>query len=358
MSSHRFEKDNNFTTVNIQAATKSRDEYMVFMQDYLSPLVLNAFYNIYNDCWKYATKIKKPQKTLEFFQRAIGEIAEWPESILKEETEVIEKELPWLSQVLKQILITNCLILVSVRVGDLLPQVPFHFEIPPNEKFVHRLFTKAASTFRGCVDLFDHTVEKRTRFTNQDRAEEIIARTIPSVIRRLIPLQKLVDEYFSKNHTSAQDFEPQVFRGSYRDQEAGGAGAEEGEEEEEEEPAHEILPQQQPTTNEDEGVESDGDDDGTGVTPTPSPPPPPPPPQQEPTAAAVHDVRRVTVPASGSGGMMQPRPHSSSSPQPTIEDNPVTKQEEEQHVKPVAENAENTNRAPFRPIRLDGMQFN
>jgi hypothetical protein len=198
--------------INVSVAKKNRDEYQKYIVIYLSQLITEAFQRIYKDACKYANIKREPENSMKYFQQLLREIRQWesmealPDSSkpLTNEVNIITEKMPWLLNVLLQVLINHCVILISLRFGNKTPNQPLNMTKPNVRRFVHSIFVRCASIFRQDPSIFDHT---KDLMKQKNLQLSIIQKIIPEEIYRLIPIDKIAKEYLQTEiNTTIEDY--------------------------------------------------------------------------------------------------------------------------------------------------------
>ena len=200
-------KETHVRTRGLVSPTVVRANYDMFMSQLLEavPSVMNArFYEMYLDAWSYcknkypdADDAARRQETLTAFQKLLGQVPNWKPERLADETEVMQKELPWLRKVLQQMLIARVSILMSIR-DDERTRGDFEFVMPPDETIVRTFFDRAAKRLRGHAKWYDHTVDEEDREENTMLAEDLIRDSLEKSIPALVPLKNVVHEHLER----------------------------------------------------------------------------------------------------------------------------------------------------------------
>lgn len=174
-----------------------RDEYHTILVDALLPVVTDLLFDMYKDAVNLAEQTKEGE-ALAIFQALLKEMpGKWPEKVFEEELEKVEKKVP-LRKLLKQIVITTCMILTSVRFGAITNSKEDKFEavVLSNADFLRCLLTNVSKYFQERVYLFDHTPPIAERTQNQIMIEKRLERRIiPQAVRKCVPIEDIVDDF-------------------------------------------------------------------------------------------------------------------------------------------------------------------
>ena len=198
---------------DLSSVNTSFETFQSQLLDALPPLMNEVIYNMYLEAWEYVEESGEAededdavQRTLYVFQQILAQVKDWDEAKIEKETKFLTKKLKWLREVLRQMLISRVVILLSVQ-GDEFKKPNFEFEMPSNESIVHSLYLKVTKRIRARVSLYNHLVSEEEREMNTIEAEEIIQNAIKRAIPSLVPIDKVMEAAAAQAQAQAQEEE-------------------------------------------------------------------------------------------------------------------------------------------------------
>lgn len=190
-------------TINPQFAQVNYNTYMFQVKEHVAPVILNSLQLIYNDACKYCEEEQLDEaQRFKVFQKALGDIKHWSDEELEEETEEFMGQVPWLRDVLRQILVSQVHILLSARADKYVPDPKFEFSMPSEDQIVFKFLVRAAKTVKPRARLFDHQLEDEEIDANLIEAEEVVRKSIERTIHTLVPIEKIVESHFGPDPLS------------------------------------------------------------------------------------------------------------------------------------------------------------
>ena len=206
-------------TVRADTSTVSASHDMFLSQLLESvPVVINErLYEIYLDACDFVEQYQgelsgeeKQRYILRVFQQLLGEIKNWDNERVAEESEHLNATIPWLRDVLRQMLAARVSILMSVR-DDRLTQNNFQFVMPSNEKITHMFYTRVAKRIRGKAALYRNDLDESEREYNTLEAQDLIKSVLERSIPALVPLEEVVQTHLIEGrHHDEEELEVEV----------------------------------------------------------------------------------------------------------------------------------------------------
>lgn len=185
------------THASANEITTNYETFMSHLKEDLPPIINERFYQMYTVAWQYVQKQDgeaHERESLLAFQTLLGEVPNWDDERITEETEYMLGEMPFLRECLRHMLIARVSILMRVRNNEM-TQGNFEFVMPSDEEIVHNFYSRAARRLRGSAALYSHTVPEITREENTLRTEDIIRKSVEKSIPALVPLKDVVQSH-------------------------------------------------------------------------------------------------------------------------------------------------------------------
>lgn len=175
------------------------ETFMSHLLEDLPPIINERFYQMYTEAWAYvedelgaeASEGTQWKQTLQVFQTMMGEIPNWTSDRIDEETECVMREMPFLRECLRQMLVARVSILMCVR-NDQRSHGNFEFVMPADQDIVHKFFCRCARRLRGRAKLYSHLVSEEEREENTLEVEDVIRECLEKAIPALVPLKEVV----------------------------------------------------------------------------------------------------------------------------------------------------------------------
>lgn len=179
---------------NSETAHRNLKQYMAQVNERIPPIIHQAFFAMYNDAVDQCVEKGDPKASSRFhiFQQTLSGVKTWDEDTLIDMTEFFEEKAPWMRTVLRQILVANVHILLSMQNDRMVLQNNFQFEMPSDEDIVFHLMRTSARAIRPHARLFDHKLDECDIENNAERLLQIIRRSVESSITTLVPLEEIV----------------------------------------------------------------------------------------------------------------------------------------------------------------------
>ena len=174
------------------AIVDAKYEYTNQLKKILEQPLYILFLQIYND---NKTSEKQKHNVLIQFQRCLKNIPHWNQLKISETTLKITEKCDWFSDLLTAIFICNVKILTSIKMST--EKRKINIEMPKKETFIHTLCCECAQRFYENTDVFSSKIYKNPGRENKDEVLEIINYSIDETIRKLIPLQNILNNYIN-----------------------------------------------------------------------------------------------------------------------------------------------------------------
>lgn len=164
-----------------------KNEYTTYLINLLAPIFYDGIYSIYNE----SNNINTKDNELKIFQSLLKGIPEWDSKILDDEVNRIKicSKCDYLENLLKAIIKSNIIILMNEKnIDDELFNIDF-------KVFIHNCYITLAKAFYQYPDLFYHKIKSTDVKRNQRESINIIKDEIKNTIRKMIPLNIILEEY-------------------------------------------------------------------------------------------------------------------------------------------------------------------
>jgi hypothetical protein len=169
--------------------------YMDQVTERVPPLVVDSLVNIYEDAIEFckSTKGYNPDDKQRVFVTLLGEVPAWDDQDVAEETAHFRKAAPWMFKVIKQILVAQVRILLSVRGDEYVAKPRFDFQMPSDSEIVMKLMGNAAKKMRRHVDLFMGAEPDVVAI------EDLVRDSVKRTIQNLVPLSEIVSAQYGQD---------------------------------------------------------------------------------------------------------------------------------------------------------------
>tara|TARA_Y100000741_G_scaffold363121_1_gene350610 strand:+ start:420 stop:1346 length:927 start_codon:yes stop_codon:yes gene_type:complete len=186
--------------LNLLVDTKKEFSLLLILD--LHQEINKGIFSIYNHC-KLQLDENKMNTLLPIFQKMLSEIPNWNNQIIQSETNRIKKSIPHIEDLLTAVFISNMRLLCSVKNN----QKKIKVKIPKIDVFIHKCYIYTARELWQTVYLFSETKDKLKKQENNKKIEEIIIRSIENVIRKLLPIKTILNDYLETNLTETTEAE-------------------------------------------------------------------------------------------------------------------------------------------------------
>jgi hypothetical protein len=189
---------------------ETKTEYTSQLINIISPFIYDGIQSLYDE----ALKVSKENEELRIFQNFLKKIPTWNPLILESETTRILKDsdcIDLLPQLLNAVIKSNIMVLTNTP-----PEKKYTIKLPKDidfKKFIHVSYIETAKIIYNNPYLFYHKYSLYDIKKNQRDAKENIKNAINEAIRKLLPLQYILNEYLGENTSNVskeQDFDKTV----------------------------------------------------------------------------------------------------------------------------------------------------
>lgn len=180
---------------------ETKNEYTIQLINILSPHIYEGFESIYNESKKIIKKGEE-KKVLKAFQQFIKRIPSWNTNLIENETTRIRtaSRCDFLQNLLKAVIKANIILLSNSNSNSYSKSIieKKYLDIPLH-KFIHRCYVECARQFYNSPYLFYHDIRPIERKRNQRDCYDIIKTGIKEAIRKILPVQHILDKYLGDN---------------------------------------------------------------------------------------------------------------------------------------------------------------
>jgi hypothetical protein len=180
---------------------ETKNEYTIQLINILSPHIYEGFESIYSESKKIIKKGEE-KKVLKAFQQFIKRIPSWNTNLIENETIRIRtaSRCDFLHNLLKAVIKANIILLSNGNNNSYNKSVieKKYLDIPLH-KFIHRCYVECARQFYNSPYLFYHDIRPIERKRNQRDCYDIIKNGIKEAIRKILPVQHILDKYLGDN---------------------------------------------------------------------------------------------------------------------------------------------------------------
>tara|TARA_B000000475_G_C15986627_1_gene443311 strand:+ start:104 stop:1081 length:978 start_codon:yes stop_codon:yes gene_type:complete len=186
--------------LNLLVDTKKEFSTLLVLD--LFPEISKGIYSILNHC-KIQLEDNKNLSKLVVFQEMLSEIPNWNQSIISNETDRIKNNINYIEDLLTAVFISNMRLLCSVKNTNKKIKV----KIPKLDLFIHKCYIYTARELWQCLYLFDENNNRLKIQKNNKKIENIIIQSIENVIRKLLPMKTILNDYLETNLSQTTDCE-------------------------------------------------------------------------------------------------------------------------------------------------------
>lgn len=191
---------------------ETKKEYTTNLINIISPFIFDGIQSLYEE----ACKIANDGEELKYFQSFLKKIPEWNSLLLETETKRILKESnceDLLEQLLLAVIKSNIMVLTNTP-----PEQKHTIKLPQDidfKKFIHHSYIETAKAIYENPFLFYHKFSVFDIKKNQRDAKDTIKQSIDEAIRKLLPLQYILNEYLASeiptyNKPKENDFDKTI----------------------------------------------------------------------------------------------------------------------------------------------------
>ena len=186
--------------LNLLVDTKK--EFSTYLINNLQTEINKGISSIYNNCKKNIKNSNDLQLILPIFQQFLSEIAKWNSNIIENETIRIKTIMPYIEDLLTAVFISNMRLLCSIKTRN----KKIKLKVPKLEVFIHKCYIEVARELWLSTYLFEENINKLEIQKNKRYIEYIIKNSIEEVIRKLLPIKTILQDYLDTN-LSTEDFD-------------------------------------------------------------------------------------------------------------------------------------------------------
>ena len=180
---------------------ETKNEYTIQLINILSPHIYEGFESIYSESKKIIKKGEE-KKVLKAFQQFIKRIPSWNTNLIENETIRIRtaSRCDFLHNLLKAVIKANIILLSNSNNNSYSKSVieKKYLDIPLH-KFLHRCYVECARQFYNSPYLFYHDIRPIEKKRNQRDCYDFIKIGIKEAIRKILPVQHILDKYLGDN---------------------------------------------------------------------------------------------------------------------------------------------------------------
>jgi hypothetical protein len=179
--------------------SKADQNYRAFRDQLLhslAPLFNDYLYSLYLTANNYAERNRTD--ALLTMQKILAGCAQFKEQSIAPLTTDVEQKVPWMRQIIRQMIIQQIFLLMSRRYDKTTPTIDVDFELPGNTVLIHKLLCGVCHWMQRYVSLYDHNVPEMKRTANAMQAEEEIRIALKRAFLTLVPIQKIVETHLTQ----------------------------------------------------------------------------------------------------------------------------------------------------------------
>jgi hypothetical protein len=175
---------------------ETKNEYTIQLINILTPHLYEGFDSIYVESKKIIKKGEE-KKLLKAFQQFIKRIPSWNSNLIENETKRIKNasRCDFMNNLLKAVIKANIILLSNNSTKYTNTTIDEEYLDIPLSKFIHKCYIECARQFYNAPYLFYHEIKPIERKRNQRDANEIIKQSIKEAIRKILPVQHILNQY-------------------------------------------------------------------------------------------------------------------------------------------------------------------
>jgi hypothetical protein len=167
-----------------------KKEFTIHLVNLLTPLIFEGIQSIYDRVLK-----DFENTVIKSFQSFLEEIKNWNQIIIEEEyTRIIKQLPPYFESLVKATIESNITLLTSCSLNNN-KQVTLDVDI---KKFIQLVYIEAGRDFYNNPLLFFHKYTSSEIKKNQHEALDIIKYSIQNAVRKILPMEEIVNKYLTK----------------------------------------------------------------------------------------------------------------------------------------------------------------
>lgn len=166
-----------------------KKEYTYYLQNILAPILYDGILSIYKD----GTKLAEKNTELKIFQSLLKNIPDWSNTIIENEVNriITVSKCDFLHDLVKAVIKSNVIILMNnENISDSL-------YVTNLNNFIHNCYITIAKEFYQYPELFNYNCNSVEIKRNQREAIKIIKDCIENTIRKMLPLNLILNNYIS-----------------------------------------------------------------------------------------------------------------------------------------------------------------
>jgi len=176
----------------------AKEEYTRQVENAVIPQIFKGFLDMFNEAIEETRNEGKTYEVLKRFQKFLKSIKKWNDTILKEATDSILKEVPSFKKLIVTILLGNITILTAIKLKG--SDSNIKVKIPPMSVIVHRIYIESARTFYYKPELF----LKPEEYTNRKEIHDIIREAVSEALSQCIPIDDILEETIGENYNNPE----------------------------------------------------------------------------------------------------------------------------------------------------------
>ena len=176
---------------------ETKNEYTIQLVNILTPHIFEGFESIYLESRKIIKKGEE-NKLLKAFQQFIKRIPNWNANLIETETKRIEtaSQCDFIDNLLKAVIKANIILLTNNNIKK--EDIDEKYLDIPLSKFIHKCYVECARQFYTSPYLFYHDIKSIDKKRNQRDCNEIIKSSIKEAIRKMLPVQHILNKYLGE----------------------------------------------------------------------------------------------------------------------------------------------------------------
>jgi len=180
---------------------ETKKEYTMHLINALTPLIYEGISSIYDDA-----KTNSPNEELKLFQSLLRKIPTWNDHLIEQETNRIVKQSSKgdiIEDLIKAVIKSNIMILTNTP-PDKKDNIKIKHDIT-TAKFIHNSYIEVARNIFQNPYLFYHKYNSFELKKNQRESNEIIKKSIEQSIRKLLPMNIILQNYLGSSFEGQSD---------------------------------------------------------------------------------------------------------------------------------------------------------
>lgn len=186
--------------MNLNLLIELKKEYTDILLEILTPIIHEGIQYIYNQ----ARNNSKSSDTLKIFQNLLKKIPEWDDKILTKEYNRIviktKKNSPWIIELIRAVIKANITILTINKIPDNV------YEEINILNFIHMIYIEVARKLWNNPFLYYHEYPSIEIKRNLRDSLELINNSIISAIRKILPMNIILQKYLGSNTNYGNEF--------------------------------------------------------------------------------------------------------------------------------------------------------